>query len=116
MPQVDLADYAELFAFLNDRGVLISFQHFPAKLFKLAQCVNELRASRNPAQYRKPLLVALDMTILDGNHRWAGYFSDSPDVLVPCFRLNVGFQEAFDHVQAFGKTYRFKDGPQPYRL
>lgn len=116
MPQIDWADYPELFAFLNDNGVTVSYKHIPAKSLQPVQCRDEIRPTRNPAQYHKPLLISLDLDILNGNHRWAGFCLDGADTLVPCFQLNAGYDESNNLLQAFPKSYRYGDGPQPYRM
>lgn len=116
MPQIDLADYAELFAFLNDRGVTVGLRHLPSHMLRPIQCPDKLFPAVEPGQSTKPLLVSKSRDIIDGNHRWAAHVLYSPNVAVPVYRLECETFTAIKLLNDFPKSYRLGDGPQPYRV
>jgi hypothetical protein len=106
MPQVKLEAYPSLFAFLNMRGVTVSEHILPVYMLRTKQCKDHLRPTRRLELVRtKPMLVSLDMYVLDGNHRWARFMQDDPKQHVKFFRTSCSFKEACGHLFAFPETY-----------
>jgi hypothetical protein len=75
MPQIDLPDYGKLEVFLmREYGVACERQALPTDIFKMKQCPDNLPTHAPPGEVdvAKPILVASDYFILDGNHHWLG--------------------------------------------
>lgn len=121
MPQVDNADLAELIVYLTDKcGVGVSLRSLPTGWLKIQQCdtVFDPDRLRSPARVamllQKPLLVSLDLTVVDGNHRLLLHrFHGTPEV--PCYQIGCSFEKSREYIAAFPRAYRFGDGPQPER-
>lgn len=117
MPQVDEADIGGLIAFLSARGVasvmltvtptsLVSRQHIvPGKVRSILRAEAALLA--------KPLLVAFDRVVVDGNHRYAA--ARIRGVGIPVVLFNRAFADLLGEVFAYPKTYTYGASPQPIR-
>lgn len=115
MPQVDQADYPDLLAFLCGKGCAPVLTLIPLSQLTIRQCMSETRPATNPLLLKKPLLIAKDLSVLDGNHRLLQRKAAGiPDA--ECEQLPLDFQAAYDLILSFPKAYRYADGPQPYRI
>lgn len=107
MPQVDEKDLLPLVVFLAEHSVSVS-----AKTMAVDELVfhQPVYAERIPpprsADMHKPLLVAADGYILDGNHRAAGHKRDGTSPVV--FKLSLAFHEAIAMLFKFPATYRYE--------
>jgi hypothetical protein len=109
MPQVDEADQADLIAFIRERGIEVTEETVPPEDLHFHQRV-DMKKVHAMAQdvLDKPLLVSLDMYVLDGNHRAAGH----KQVGTPanCIVIGAKFEDAMAVIYAFPKTYEYGDG------
>lgn len=115
MPQVDTAHLPQLLAFMHRKGVKVETLQLPPEMLIVRQCMSEVRPATNPALVCKPLLVAQDFSILDGDHRWAMHMQRKSPTC-PCYLIGLPFPAAVETILQFPEAYRFGDGPQPYRI
>lgn len=104
MPQVDEADYPELFTFLHGRGISIDrgLRH-PWELH-FHQHVDMAHVRAMPPEVEgKPVLISQDGYVVDGNHRTAAHMKDGR--LVEVIVIRADFHVAVDAVRAFPKAY-----------
>lgn len=107
MPQIDEKDLLQLLVFLAEHSVQVT-----DKLMSTTELVfhQPVFAERMPpprsADMRKPLLVAADGYILDGNHRAAGHRRDGTSPVV--FQLSLPFTEALELLFKFPATYHYE--------
>lgn len=114
MPQVDWVDMPGLFAFLNSKHILVAERKLPPTWLTIRQCLDEVRACRNTLILTKPLLIATDLSVLDGDHRLVAHLElGTPEV--ECFQIGCSFAEASKAILQYPKAYRLGDGPQPER-
>lgn len=104
MPQIDEADYPDLFAFADAEGVSIVTGEDDPRLFRAHQHVDRIRVeSLTEDLLRKPALVSVDRFVLDGNHRWAGHVAKATPM--PYHELLLPFDLSMKFLFAFPKTY-----------
>lgn len=115
MPQVDAAHIPGLLSFLYRKGVKIDTLALPPESLIVRQCMKEIRPATNPLLVCKPLLIAQDFSILDGDHRWAMHMQRKSPTC-PCLRIGLSFPTAVETILQYPEAYRFGDGPQPYRI
>lgn len=121
MPQVDAADLADLIVYLTDKcGVGVSLRSLRTDWLKIQQCDTIFDPARlnSPTRVakllKKPILVSLDLYVVDGNHRLLMHkFHGTPEVT--CYQIATDFDHACKLVATFPKAYRLGDGPQPER-
>lgn len=104
MPQVHERDYDALRAFAAARGCTVSTGTANPDDFKFRQRV-EFAAGTTVSQhsFNKPVLVSLDMVILDGNHRVERHKQCGEQVSY--LMLGKPFEEAIALLMAFPGTY-----------
>lgn len=115
MPQIDLADMDGLLDYLRSHGVDSREATLPIGLLTMKQCVGDTRPARNQLLKQKPLLIASDYSVLDGNGRYLMWKKEG-QTKVPCIYLSKPFMFSALAILAFPKAYRYADGPQPYRI
>lgn len=114
MPQVDFADYPGLFAHLNARSIMVRDRSLPPSFLRMRQCIGETRPCRRIELLAKPLLIAMDMSILDGDHRYLRHLEEkTPEIR--CYEIGLGFEEAMRAILTYPAAYRLGDAPQPRR-
>lgn len=112
MPQLDLASYAGLVEWVKTKGVLLVPRAIePARCHSL-QCMEKPPRSVSLHTLQKPVLIASDYAIVDGNHRWWHLLHNRADVhyLMSTLQFSVPFQEAVDLMFQFPATYSYGDG------
>lgn len=114
MPQVDEADMPALIEFLKAKGIVIREDEFDPHACKTEQRVDLAKVkgltADNPIML-KPILVSMEPTVLDGNHRLAAHkiFGTKVKAIV----LELAFEAAIAAIFEFPKTYAYGDG-QPH--
>lgn len=106
MPQVGEGDLLALLVHLARHGVETETCRMPVDQLVFHQRVYEDRIpARRSADMNKPLLVASDGYILDGNHRAAAHrrYGTTPVV----FQLDCPFIEAIKAIFTFPRTYTY---------
>lgn len=112
MPQVDEADLEGLLAFLSARGVRHVRLTVSASSLRSRQRIvrgkvrNIVRAAE--AILHKPILVAFDRVVVDGNHRYAA--ARIKRVEVPIILFDRPFADLLADIFAFPKTYVLHEG------
>jgi len=112
MPQVDEADLPGLVEFLRERGIKVWTEAcINPRLVRGVQKVNRKKVHALPldVSLNKPVLVARDRKIIDGNHRWMKLVHRK----MPCMKTHVvdlPFDEAIKNVFEYPKTYYYDDG------
>jgi hypothetical protein len=103
MPQIDDADYVELLAFADSKGVTWRFQTFDPRKLHAHQRISMKRVMAMPERVLKiPGLVSLDLFILDGNHRWEGHVMNHTDF--PAYQFDLCFDAALKFLLSFPKV------------
>jgi hypothetical protein len=111
MPQIDERDELELLAFLAKRGVTFDYRAFAPTELRFNQRIIPAKVhgvARHPELLDKPILVAADLAILDGNHRAAAARVLRRDL--HGFWFGLPFIDMLGHLYAFPKTYEYGDG------
>lgn len=112
MPQVDEADIPALVMFLRGRGIRVTYHAVAPNGLRMVQRVvfGKVRAIVRAERelLNKPVLVAVDRIVLDGNHRVAA--ARIRRVAVPIILVNRRFAEVVEDIFAFPKTYAYGDG------
>lgn len=107
MPQVDEKDLLQLVIFLAEHSVSTEAKVMPVDRLVFHQRVYPNRIPPPAsADMHKPLLVAADGYILDGNHRAAAHRRDGTSPVV--FKLGLPFHEAIALLFKFPATYRYE--------
>lgn len=101
MPQVSEADYPSLFLFLASHGVTVESILLEPSALHFRQHIGRLHPVPATVLY-KPVLVASDNAILDGNHR-AGIHRKL-GTRCPCYRLSLPFLDAIALLFSFAGT------------
>lgn len=112
MPQLDLASYSDLVEWVKTKGVLLVPRAIePARCHSL-QCMSRHPRSVSLRTLQKPVLIASDFAVVDGNHRWWHQLHNRDDVhhLMPVLQFSVPFREAVDLMFQFPATYSYADG------
>lgn len=110
MPQIDERDLGELIHWLDERGVPALPGTISPKLLHGHQAVDMTKAIAMPDEVlEKRVLIATDLYILDGNHRWAGHYQRH-DPEMPIITIEQPFDEAVELLFNFPKTYAYGDG------
>jgi hypothetical protein len=111
MPQIDESAYPALLAFLHGRGIASASRMFGPRELVFHQRIIPRKVhgvARHPELLAKPILVAADLAILDGNHRAAAGRVLRRDVAGLLFSLP--FADMLPHLFAFPETYEYGDG------
>jgi len=107
MPQINEADLLPLLVFLAGHNVNVEATEMDTAQLVFHQKVYPDRIPPpRSAELRKPLLVAADGYILDGNHRAAAHRRDGTRPIV--FRLDRSFLEAIAALFRFPRTYVYE--------
>lgn len=110
MPQVDLKDLDSLFNWLWSEKRIASYRRYlPTEMLKHKQCPDHFDPVKGKELETKPLLVASDCFILDGNHRHCGAQAEKLAVC-DCYQLTVPFDEAVQAILHYAKAYHYGDG------
>lgn len=109
MPQIDLENLPELFAYLQQHRVPVNFAYTPTGVLYPKQCLKQTVPIHDMQVLEKPLLVSNDFAILDGNRRWATYRASGVSI-VPCYVIGCAFHHALPILRKFPKTYAYGDG------
>jgi hypothetical protein len=104
MPQVDEADETALVEWLAFRGIKVSETTIEAEQLEFHQHVDFNRVETMPADvYAKPIWVAQDGSVLDGNHRATAHkLKGDP---VKALRVELPFEQAVAAIFSFAGTY-----------
>lgn len=115
MPQVDMSDLPSLMAFLNTKkAITISEVMVPPSWLVPRQCLEGITGCKRVEVLAKPLLIAVDLSILDGYHRWVRHkeVADyrlqqgaAEPYLIRCYQINREFEEAKKAIFDYPKTY-----------
>lgn len=109
MPQVDEKDMAQLLGHLLTKG--ISFKGAvidPLDIHSHQQVDYNRLATMPDAAMQKPILVAADMRVIDGNHRRMAHVIKG--TACPCIVIDEGFEEAISAIFECPCTYSYGDG------
>lgn len=110
MPQVDMIDLSALLVFLNEQyGIHTERRTIPTDLLRHKQCPDHFDPVQGKELETKPLLVASDCFILDGNHRHCGARAAKLSVC-DCYQLTVPFDQAVQAILHYAKAYHYGDG------
>lgn len=104
MPQIDEADLTALVEWLAFKGVTVETVTLSSKALRFRQSVERHLAPMPKAVYDKPVLIASDRYVLDGNHRARAHKLNGDSCR--CLRLSCGFSEALEALFSFAGTYR----------
>lgn len=106
MPQVDDKLYPDLFVFLgNNYGIIFTAGWIDANKLRLHQEVDPEKAKAIPDSIlTKPILIAQDGFVLDGDHR--AYRHDLDGTKAPFIRLEADFDRALKAVLDFPGTFK----------
>lgn len=101
MPQIEERDYPSLFAFLAGHGCKVERVKVDPRHLRFHQSVADFDPSRlSSMPMVKPILIARDRFILDGNHRAKGaLYLQRP--IIDAFRMNRDFEPAIALLFAF---------------
>jgi hypothetical protein len=103
MPQIEEADYAELFRFATAQGIFLTLCTRHPDTLKFHQRVKFAHGFTPDASVEdKPILVSADGYVLDGNHRLAMHKREGKPV--NCIQLNLEFEEAIAFLFSFPKV------------
>lgn len=105
MPQVDAADLPSLMAYLHTKGYTPTERTLPVNWLRPMQCLDPLRENHDPDLRKRPILISLDLAIIDGNHRWGLWMLEDATADCNCIQLPCSFEEARKVVMAFPKAY-----------
>lgn len=104
MPQVDDKLYNDLFMFLGERGMNFTGRLLPAELLHMHQEVDPDKARAIPPdKLIKPVLISLDLIIIDGNHRAYRHWLDKTHV--PCIKIEASFPRCLREILEFPGTF-----------
>ena len=114
MPQVDEIHIAHLVRFARGRGLQVFERHVrPHECYPI-QYISPSEMNRplhGPIQalMKKPVLLAKDHAIIDGNHRWAAWIK-SGHPWMPSIIFGAHIHDAMKIIWQFPFTYRYGDG------
>lgn len=104
MPQVDDKLYPDLFVFLGEQGMTFSAGIINPTLLKLHQEVDIQKAMNIPDHILgKPLLIAQNEFVLDGDHRAYRHFVNKTKA--PFIRIEAEFYAAYNAIMKFPGTF-----------
>lgn len=104
MPQIDLNVYPDMLIFLGNKGLTFNAGYIDPKSLKLHQEIDVERAKALPETVlRKPILIAIEGYVLDGDHRGFRHYLDN--TLAPYIQINATFQQAIELLLEFPATY-----------
>jgi hypothetical protein len=106
MPQVDEADQTALVEWLAWKGIRVAQVTRSPDQLRFRQHVDFDRVRRMPDEvFRKPIWVAADGSVLDGNHRaWAHRLRSQP---AECLMIDLPFRAAIGALFSFAGTYDY---------
>lgn len=108
MPQINEADYPELFAWLEAQSVGVEQDIFHPDELRLHQRMDRHSLRAMPlAIEREPILVSRDLYVIDGNHREERHKEDGR--MLSAFVIDRDFAEAVMLVRAFPRAYEIAD-------
>lgn len=109
MPQIKTHDYAALLVFLGSKGIKFSAGYIDPALLKMHQEVDVDMAMQLPdSKLVKPILLAGDNFVLDGDHR--GYRHAVDKTQAPFIRIEIDFNDAITALFEFPGTYELQVG------
>lgn len=104
MPQVDEADFEPLFAYLAHYGVEVRRDKVRPDDLCFRQDIDPAHVHEMPpGVMAKPILVSREGCVIDGNHRACRHRIEGSEA--PAIRVMATFEEAFDLICAFERTY-----------
>jgi hypothetical protein len=111
MPQVDEDCYFELLQYVQQHGHAWSYAEVDPSTLQPHQRIDHDRARHmDPLCLKKPVLVAQDGYILDGNHRW--WEHNHLGLPIRTISIDLPFAAAIEFLFSFPKTYSYGDGAE----
>lgn len=108
MPQIDKEFFPSLLSYLDELGYAMEQTTLPTATLHPVQCLNQIVGVRRKEILTKPLLVASDRYILDGNNRWQQFTLDHVTE-VPVYLISAPFNVCFEVLSNFPHTYYYRD-------
>lgn len=117
MPQIDAADIPGLIEFFRAQGFPVQeWEHTMWRTLRMIQCPHETHpATLTPELRRKPIIVASQNKIIDGNGRYLAYREAGID-LFPLILIDRPFSHVALTMMQYPKAYTLFGGSQPCRL